>query len=166
MKIRTLLLLIVLLAISAFAALNWNVLVTPTELSLGITSVQAPLGLVMLGLLVLLTVLFLIFILYLQTTVLLDTRRHTRELHANRELADQAEASRFTELRSYMEMSLKQQAELDAEAKADVLARLERLDADFHTALAQSENTLAAYIGELEDRVERGTHILNPQSAP
>ena len=156
MKVRTLFLLLTLVAIAAFTALNWSAFMTPTTLSLGIADVQAPLGLVMLGLLAFLAALFLVFVVYLQTSVLLEARRHARELQANRELADQAEASRFTELRGFFEAELKRQAGLDAESRAVVLARLDQLDRDLRSTVEQSGNTLAAYIGELEDRLEKG----------
>lgn len=155
MKLHTLLLLLVLAAIAAFSALNWGVFITPTELSLGFTSVLMPLGLVMLGLLVLLTAIFLVFVVYLQGSALLETRRNSRELQANRELADQAEASRFTELRAFMAAELAKQASLNTELKGTVLARADQLEHDLRSAIEQSGNTLAAYIGELEDRLEK-----------
>jgi len=157
MKVRTLFLLIVVAAIAAFAALNWNAFMAPTTLSLGFAAVQAPLGLIMLGLLVFLTGLFLVFVVYLQTSVLLEARRHARELQANKELADQAEASRFTELRGFLEAELKRQAGLDAESRAALLTRLDQLDRDLRAMVEESANTLSAYIGELEDRIEKGT---------
>ena len=164
MKIRTLLLLTVLAAIAAFAALNWSAFMMPTTLSLGIDVVQAPLGLIMLGVVALVSTLFLVFIVYLQGSVLFEARRHARELKTNRELADQAEASRFTELRGFLEVELKKQASLDAESKAAVLARLDRLDHDLRAEMEQSVTTLSAYVGELEDRLERGTGGLTPHS--
>ncbi|MBU4230399.1 MAG: LapA family protein, partial [Proteobacteria bacterium] len=112
-------------------------------------------GLVMLGMVAFLAALFLVFVVYLQTSVLLEARRHARELQANRELAGQAEASRFTELRGFLEADLTRQAGLDAESRAIVLARLDQLDRDLRSAVEQSGNTLAAYIGELEDRLEK-----------
>lgn len=154
MKIRTLLLLLVLAAIAAFAALNWNAFMAPTILSLGFADVQAPLGLVMLGLLAFLTAVFLIFVTYLQTSVLLEARRHSREMKTQRELADQAEASRFTELRGFLEDELKKQADQAAEAQATILARLEQAERELRTVVEQSGNTLAAYLGEIEDRLE------------
>lgn len=158
MKAHTIILAIVLMAIGAFTALNWTAFKTPTALSLGVTSVQAPLGLVMLGLMVFLTALFLVFVLYVQASVLVDARRHARELQTHRELADQAEASRFSELRSFLEAELKALASLHAESSAALQARLDQLDQKLHSAVEESGNTLAAYIGELEDRLERGTH--------
>jgi hypothetical protein len=155
MKLHTLLLLLILAAIAAFAALNWSVFITPTELSLGFTAAQMPLGLVMLGLLFFLAALFLVYIVYLQGSALLETRRHSRELLANKELADRAEASRFTELRAFMEEEFKRQIDLNAESKSSILERVDQLELDLRSFVEQSGNTLAAYIGELEDRLEK-----------
>ena len=166
MKIRTLFLLIVLVAIGAFAALNWNAFMTPTTLSLGFVVVQAPLGLVMLALLAFLTALFLVFVVYLQASVLLDARRHARELQANRELADQAESSRLTELHRFLEAELKKVADLDAESRAALQTRLDQLDRDLRSAVEESGNTLAAYIGELEDRLEKKTQVQTSDPLP
>lgn len=155
MPIRTILLIVIVGALAIFAALNWSAFMAPTALSVGFADVQAPLGLIMLGLIVLLTTLFLIFIVYLQTSVLLEARRHAKELHANRELADQAEASRFTDLRGYLEAEMQRVSERDAEARTAVLAKIDDLDRDLRSSIEQSGNTLAAYIGELEDRLDR-----------
>ena len=155
MKVRTFFLLFVLVAITAFAVLNWSAFMTQTTLSLGVAHVQASLGLVMLGMLAFLVALFLVFVVYLQTSVLFDTRRNARELQASRELADQAEASRFTELREFMKIELKKQADRDGESRAAVLARLDLLERDLRSRVEQSENTISAYIGELDDRLER-----------
>ena len=155
MKFHTIFLLLVLAAIAAFAALNWSVFIAPTNLSLGFTAVQIPFGLVMLGLLAFLTAIFLMFVVYIQASALLETRRHSRELRANRELADQAESSRFTELHAFLEAELTKQANLNAESKSNVLARIDQLEHDLRSFMEHSENTLAADIGELEDRLEK-----------
>ena len=97
MKVRTLLLLLVLLAVILFAMLNWTAITTPTVLSLLVTTVEAPLGLIMLGMLVLLTGLFTVFAGYLQTSTLLEARQHAGDLQAQRKLADQGEASPIPE---------------------------------------------------------------------
>lgn len=155
MQIRTLLFVIILGAIGGLAALNWEAFNTPTALWLGVTTVQAPLGLVMLGLTALLTAFFLVFIVYLQSSVLLEARRHAKELQANRELADQAEASRFTELRRFIELEMQAIVRQDGESRTALLARMDRLDAEILEAVSQSGNSLAAHIGEVEDRLER-----------
>jgi hypothetical protein len=156
MQLRTLLLILVLALTALFAAVNWSAFVAPTSLSLVFTTIEAPLGLIMLGLTALIAVLFLVFIVYLQTTVLLETRRHARALDAQRQLADQAEASRFTELRAFLQAELGRLPGKGDAAQAELLARLERAESELRAAIEQSGNTLAAYIGELEDRLERG----------
>lgn len=155
MNLRSLFLFLALGLTAAFTALNWTTIIAPSELSFGITSVQLPLGLAMLGFLALLTAAFLVFLIYMQTSALLDTRRHSRELHANRELADQAEASRFTELRTYLEAELAKQEAGSGASSAALLERIDQLDLELRSAIEQSGNTLAAYIGELEDRFSR-----------
>ena len=155
MKAPTLLLLVVLAVIVVFAALNWSGITTPATVSLLLTDVQAPIGLILLGIAVLLTVVFLIFVAYLQTSVLLDARRHSRELRAQRELADQAEASRFTDLRVFLDTELRKLAAQVAESQVGVTGRLDRAEQDLRTAVEQSGNSLAAHIGELEDRLIR-----------
>jgi type III secretory pathway component EscR len=161
MRFRTLLLLVVLGAIAAFAAVNWTAFTTPTTLSLVFAVVQAPLGLIMLALAAVITVLFLVFVVYLQTSVIIETRRYGRELQAQRELADKAEASRFTELRGFLDTELSKLAGRVAEVKTGTDTRLDQLDRDLRSAVEQAGNTLAAYIGELEDRVERGSSGTN-----
>jgi uncharacterized integral membrane protein len=156
MNSRTLFLILVLLAIGAFAVLNWAAFTAPTTLALGFADVQAPLGLVMMAVVVLLTAIFLLYILYIQTTVLLDARRSAKEVRAHRELADKAEASRFTELRSFLDSEMKRQTEINAQAHAAVMAKFEQLDHDIRQAVEQSGNSLSACIGELDDRIERG----------
>ncbi|MFZ5464561.1 MAG: LapA family protein [Pseudomonadota bacterium] len=156
MQLRTLLLLLVLAAVAAFAALNWGAIAAPTTLSLGFAAIEAPLGLIMLALIVVLTTVFLLFVVYLQTTVLLDARRNARELRSQRELADQAEASRFSQLRTFLEEELRKIEERDAAALERMLARTEQLERELRTAVETAGNTLAAYIGELEDRLEGG----------
>ncbi len=154
MKLPSLLLALLLALAAGFTILNWTAINTPTALSLGVTTVEWPLGLVMLSLLIGLTAVFLAFVVYMQGSALLETRRHTKELLANRTLADQAEASRFTELRAFLDKALAEQAALQADAQTQLLARMARLDADVQASVEQSGNTLAAYIGELEDRLE------------
>lgn len=131
MKARSLFLVLVFVAIGGFSVLNWDVILKPTALNLLVADVQAPLGLIMLGLVIFLVALFLVYVLYLQTTVLLDARSHAKELAANRKLADEAEASRFTAL----------------------TARVEQLEKNLLQAIEQSGNSVAATVAEMDDRL-------------
>jgi energy-coupling factor transporter transmembrane protein EcfT len=164
MKIRTLLLLLILAVVAVFTLLNWAAFMTPTALTLGVADVQAPLGLVMLGVVVVLTAVFLLYVVYLQTTLLMDARQNNKELQQQRKLADQAEASRFTELRTYLELELLKQLNQDKESRDAVLARLDQVERDLRLTVEQSANSLAASIGQVEDHLDRGskdmTHTL------
>jgi hypothetical protein len=126
-----------------------------TTLSLGFTSIEAPLGLVLLGITGILTLLFLIYLVYLQSSALIETRRHGRELQNQREIADRAEESRFQQLRSAMEAQLRDLENQGKDSSAAIIARLDELERQLRSTVEQSGNTLAAYIGEIEDRVER-----------
>lgn len=152
MKISTIVLLLVLAAIGVFAALNWQAFTQPTTLSLGVTSVTAPLGLIMLGILVTVSALFLAYLVTLQTSVLLETRRQARELQAHRALADQAEASRFTELRRFIETELNARTARDAEMHGALLAKMDRLNDAMHGALQDVHTAMATYPAERESR--------------
>jgi predicted Holliday junction resolvase-like endonuclease len=157
MRLFTLLLLLILTATGAIASLNWGAFVVPVDLSVGFAVIHVPIGLLMLGLLMVVTVLFLLYVVYLQTSSLLETRRLSRKLEANIALAEKAEASRFTELRSALESEMIKQANREAESRVALLSRVDQLGKDLNVSLGQSTNTLAAYIGEFEDRFVRST---------
>lgn len=133
-----------------------------TSLSFIFTSVQAPLGLILLAITALLTVLFLAYIVTLQTSVILETRRLGKELQSQRKLAEQAEASRFTELRHYLTSELQAMAQANASAAAGVEARLRETDQNLRATLEQTGNSLAASIGELDDRMQRNGNPAMP----
>ena len=155
MYLRTLLIVLVLGVVVVFALLNWSVFTAPTALSIGFTTVEAPLGLILLGAMGALTLLFLIYLVYLQATALMESRQYSRELKNQRELADRAEESRFTELRSSLETELRRIANQMADSNTAMNTRLDGLAHDLRSAIEQSTNSLSAYIGEIEDRLER-----------
>lgn len=146
MHLRSIVLLLTVLAIAALAALNWPSLATPTLVSLGVVTFDAPLGLLMLALTTLLGVVCIVYVLSLQGSVLVETRRHTKEMLVQRELADKAEASRFTELRTYFEAQHQQ-------SHAALMARMDNLQAHLAARAEQSDNTMAAYVGQLEHQL-------------
>jgi len=144
MNLRTVLVVTVLALLAIFTVVNWQTFITPTQLNLVIADVQAPLGLVMLGFTVLLVAVLLAYAFKVQFQALAEGRRQSEELRRQRELADQAEASRFTELRGFLEQELAalRQSQQDAGQK-------------FRQELSDAANSLAASIGELDERIER-----------
>lgn len=149
MKLLTLLLLVAIVILLGFTLLNWAAFTSPSTLSVGVTTVQVPLGLVMLAASALLTAMFAAFILYQQAAALLAARTAARDLEGQRKLAEDAERSRVAELRSFMETRL---ATL-APGSSDVT--MKRLEAALVARLDEMENALAAHLGEIEDKIDR-----------
>ena len=157
MYLRTLSILVLLGALILFAAINWTAFVTPFKLSVVFTTVEAPLGLVLLGIVGLLTLMFLIYLVFLQSSSLLESRRQARELQNQREIAEQAEASRFSQLRSYLEAELQALARQNDNEQAALLAKLDALERGLRSTVEQSVNSLAAYLGEIDDKLEKAS---------
>ncbi|MGJ7603688.1 LapA family protein [Variovorax sp. LT1R20] len=167
MGVRSAFLFVIVLLIAVLAALNWGTLSAPTDIWLGFMTVSGPLGLIMLGLTVVLAAFFLVYVLYLHSSVLLDTKRHTKEMQVQRDLADKAEASRFTELRNFLEAQENKHMAHNADRHAALVARIDQLETAVRVRSEQTDNTLAAHIGQLEDRIERRPVVvpadINPQ---
>ena len=144
MNLRSGLVILVMVLIAAFSALNWSVLMAPTDLSLGFAPVKAPLGLIMLALIVALAAVFLIYIVVLQAGMMSESRRVAKELKAQRELADKVEASRFDELR-----------QLHSADMQKLLDRIDQLDREMRSAIEANANGINATLGELDDRIQR-----------
>jgi predicted lipid-binding transport protein (Tim44 family) len=164
----TLVLAFVLLA--AFATLNWGAIAVPSTLSLGFVDVSAPLGMVMLIFTAAISGLFIVYIVLLQAGVIIEARRLTKEVKAQRELADTAEASRFTELRTLLEVELRRIEAQGAASNREFGARIEQSERGMQDKLAEATATLSAYLGEIEDKLDRSlapAHALGlaPQAA-
>src|SRR4029453_14036515 len=156
MYLRTILIVLTLGALTLFTAANWHAFITPTTLSVIFATVEAPLGLVLLGGVVLLAALFLIYVVCLQSSVLVETRRHTRELNAQRELAEHAEISRVHELQESLESQLQTLARQTEQSKSQLVERLHRLLRRLSQSIEQCQNALAAQLAEIDDRLDRG----------
>jgi len=150
MSLRWVILLVVGIGIAGFVGSNWSAVTAPTDINLLVTSLHAPLGLILLVLMVLLCVLFGVFVVYLQGTLLREARRHARELAAQRELAEQAEASRLTELRGYLEQQITRLSAAQEDQSREVLARMDRAEAGLREHPAQTD----ALGGQLTSAVE------------
>ena len=154
MKLPTIVLLVLLVVVTLFTALNWTAFTTPTQLSLIVTTIQAPLGVLMLILMGAIISAFLVFIVYLQTSTTFEARRLAKELKSQRELADRAEASRFTELRNFLSQELTALRAMSGDSDAKLASRVDAAEQALRTDIEHAGNTLAAYIGELEHRLE------------
>ena len=126
MPLRTLLFVIVIAVIGAFAVLNWSAFAANTVISLGFTSLQAPLGLIMLGIVVVMTILFLFFIAYFQPSVLAALNQNY------------------------------------VQSQAVIIGKINEVEQQvLHTAKT-TENSIVAYVAELDDRLNRGDSSVKP----
>ena len=143
MRIRTLFLLLVVALIAVFVAINWSAFSAPTRLSLLVAQVEVPVGLVALGLAVLVVLAFGIYLTVWRSSILLESRQQTKALEAQRALAEQAEISRIAQLR---ETILHEMETLGN--------RITQIQNELRTEIRESSNSLAATIGEIDDRVQ------------
>jgi hypothetical protein len=111
-------LIVAIAMVAGFAAINWPEFIRPAPLSFGWPTLDAPLGLIMLGLLALTLVVFLISSAMLDSSHLIESRRHAKALERQCDLAERAEASRLIDLRQMTRLS-------DLESRVD--ARLEHV---------------------------------------
>jgi len=146
MKSRIALLVLVVVVIGALGFFNFPYLAQNVPMSLGVTEVEGPLGLIMLALTTVLAVVFIVYVIGMQGTWLLEARAHTKEMTAQRELAEKAEASRLTELRTAME-------NLHQEQERRLLERMDALESHLQARAQESDNSTAAYVGQLEQQL-------------
>lgn len=160
MRFRTLLLIALMLVIAGFVALNFDAVMQMTNLNLGVAEIQAPLGLVMLGLLVIVFAIFLIALLFFQASHAVELRRVTKEATEQRNLADKAEASRFTELREFLKAELQKTAERDAMLNDKLAQKMDMVRTSLVETIENTGNGLNANLGQIEDRLERQQPLL------
>jgi hypothetical protein len=141
------LLVVAILLVAGFAALNWPEVMRTSPLLFGPIVADAPMGLILLSLLALATVAFILSAGAIRTRSLMETRHHYKELEAQRLLADKAEASRFTELRQYLEENLRQLRERDTILTTE-------LQRELRSQSEASNRMLAARLNELEHRMD------------
>lgn len=166
MRTRTILLVVAILLVAGFAALNWPEIARSTPLSFGIFVTDAPLGAILLALLALTLVLFLASSAAMRTQSLVDYRQHQKALEAQRELADNAEASRFTELRSHLDTQLREMRDRDAISAGEFEKAMVQSQRELRTQLEAMNRMMGARINELEHRLETRFERMGLPSVP
>ena len=155
MRARLIVLLTAILLVAGFAGLNWSEFLRPTPLSFGLFVMSAPLGLILLCVLGVTLVAFLVSSIHMQTVNLLDTRQHSKELHAQRELADKAEASRFTDLRQHLDTQMREIHQREVIAATELEKAVAQGQRELRTQLELMNRTLATRLAEIEGRVDQ-----------
>lgn len=142
---------VLLILLAAFAAANWGAFSAPTTLTLGFRDVQAPLGLLMLGVCALLVLGLGGLALWLHTRSLMEMRRQAKTAQSLRDLADKAEQSRVVQLQSSMEDGFQRLG-------AELAARIDLLEQNQSRHIAETANGLAAALAEFDQRISAGKH--------
>jgi hypothetical protein len=154
MRARSTLLVVAILLVAGFAALNWSEIARSTPLSFGLFVTDAPLGAILLALLAITLVLFLAASAAMRTQSLMDYRTHQKTLEAQRELADKAEASRFVELRQHLDEHLNRLGERDSIAATEFDKAMLQSRREMQAQMETINRTIAARLNELESRLE------------
>lgn len=155
MRTKIMFLIIGVVVLGMFAVLNVDEITRTSTLNLGFTTMQLPLGLLMLMLVVALSVIFLVTTIYMHSAQLIETRKYARELSVQRELADQAEVSRFTKMHRYLESQTALALNRETEMLATFDRRLAQAERLLLDRLDQSDNSNAAYWGQHDDALMR-----------
>lgn len=154
MRARLIVLLVAILLVAGFAALNWSEFLRPTPLSFGVFVMEAPLGLILLTVLGVTLLAFLVSSAHMQTVNLLDNRQHSKELQAQRDLADKAEASRFTDLRQHLDAQMREIHQRETMAASELEKAVAAGQRELRTQLELINRTLATRLAEIESRVD------------
>lgn len=144
MRVRTIALIVGGLCAAIFLIINWSVFAAPASFYFLAGTISIPIGLVMLALTALVTLGFAIYLGIWQSKLLMDYRRQSKDLQSQRALADDAEASRFTALAALLKEEMSKQ---DARHEAAFTA--------LRNELRDTEHSIAATLGEMDDRQRR-----------
>ena len=166
MRARLIILVVAILAVAGFAAMNWSEFLRTTPLAFGVIVADAPLGLIMLGLLGLVLLAFLISSASHETRSLIETRQHVKEMQVQRDLADKAEASRFTDLRQHMDNLLRENRQREAITAAEFEKVVVANQRELRAQLEQMNRMLVARLGDSDGptRVEGRADQVRPGS--
>ena len=132
MRVISSIIVLLLIVLAVFTAVNWSVLVMTTPLSFVVFSVEGPLGVILLCVSLGLVLLVVSYALLLRTSWLVESRRLNRQLQEQRELAQQAETSRFVELKEQIEREFK----------------------ELRRTCEENSNGISAHLGYLEDKLK------------
>ncbi|CAH1385270.1 hypothetical protein [Candidatus Nitrotoga sp. M5] len=155
MKILGPLILVGFFCFGIFVLANWSTLTTSATLSFVAFSFEAPLGLLLLGVILVFAAFFVAYVLILRTTMLMDAHRYARELKAQQQLAEKAEASRLNELRGQINHEFAQLRESTEKSRTSFSTQIEGVEEALRSLIEETSRSQLAYIGEVEDKLDR-----------
>ncbi|HWP10233.1 MAG TPA: hypothetical protein VNN06_00305 [Ramlibacter sp.] len=155
MRARLFIVVVAILLVAGFAAQNLAEFLRTSPLTFGLVVVeQAPLGLIMLGVLGVMLLVFLIGGAVQDSRYLMESSRHAKSLQAQRDLAEKAEASRFTDLRQQLDAHLRENRQRETIAATEFEKAMVQSQRELRNQLDLINRTLDARLGELEGRIE------------
>jgi len=162
MRARLILLLVAILLVAGFAALNATEIMKPTPLNFGVVTADAPLGAILLGMLAVALLVFLASSAAAAARMRETENRYHRELQVQRDLAEREEASRFTQLRQHFDNHLREGRQREALVSPEFEKTLLQSHRDLRQQLEQMHHSLSNRLGELETRLDSRPDRVNP----
>lgn len=166
-RVVVLLLLLLLALLAGFVILNWPAFLTVFPLSLGVTEVDGPLGLILLLIAALLAGPSWIYAIYIRQSGLLRAGRTSEEMQALRKLAERAETSRYNALREFMAAETQKLSEQNHQLRAELRADLEKMATRLETpagAPAPSSEEEVLDLGLNEEEPEKLAEPSSPKN--
>ncbi len=155
MKPLGLIILLVLIFLGVFAMANWGVLTAPTALSFLVFTLEGPLGIILLAMMLALALLFTFYIMALRTSMFVADRKHAQAWRSQYELAEQEEASRLADLRAHLEREFERLHAKIQDMDNRMTARSDGIEQSLLKSLGDTTNTLSAYVAEVDDKLDR-----------
>ncbi len=154
MRARLLFIVVAIVLVAGFAAQNWPEFQRTAPLNFGVVVSNAPLGTILLVVLLVSLLVFLISSAAQESRHLMEHRRYSRSLEAQRDLAEKAEASRYTELRQHIDTNLREGRQRDALAGTEFEKAMVQGQRELRNQLEQLNRTLTTQRAELESRLD------------
>ncbi len=155
MRARWILLVLAVTAAAVVTLLNWAEFSRPSPLNLVWRTVDAPLALVLLGLLALTVVVSLASGIALRARQRRHEHDHAQALKTQRDLADRAEASRFIDLRQALDAHVRESRDRERGLSNALEQVLQRQHRETRTQLEGLHRALGTRLGEMEARLEQ-----------
>lgn len=161
MKIRTMLLLLVLILMAVFLIINWTALSTVMTVNLVYTEIQAPLGAIVVGSFVALTLILLVYMVWQQASVTMELRSAYKEARSAREVADHAEKSRFQESNRLMGERLEKLEALVTTRSDEMLSCVQKQTTRLDERIDEMERNLKNYAEDGQKRQDAAIDQIN-----
>lgn len=167
MRARLVFLVVAILSLAGFAALNWSEFARTAPLNFGPFVIEASIGFVMLAILGLSLLGFMVSNVVSESRHVIESRRHLQALETQRDIADKAEASRFAQLRQDFDTHMRETREhrqhvgLAATEGDRTAVDTQR---ELKLQLEQMGRAIAGRLGDLESRIDARLERLQPSA--